>query len=123
VLDEKMKDSVKITVIATGFREVPAMRRRQEAHPSFASTHNERMDFPEPAAAPRFEPDPAPVPERIMREDVLEAPTRETLPAAELAQFEPAPPPIGVVHNSMAANFEPDNLDVPAFLRKRGEIM
>src|ERR1700739_1553274 len=28
VLDEKMKDSVKITVIATGFREVPAMRRR-----------------------------------------------------------------------------------------------
>jgi cell division protein FtsZ len=123
VLDEKMKDSVKITVIATGFREVPAMRRRQEAHPSFASTHNERMDFPEPAPAPRFEPDPAPVPERIMMENVMEAPSRETLPAAELAEFEPVPPPIGVVHNSMAANFEQDNLDVPAFLRKRGEIM
>src|SRR6516164_386137 len=28
VLDEKMKDSVKITVIATGFREVPATGRR-----------------------------------------------------------------------------------------------
>jgi cell division protein FtsZ len=123
VLDEKMKDSVKITVIATGFREVPAMRRRQEAHRSFASTHNERMDFPEPAPAPRFEPDPAPVPERIMMENVMEAPMHETSPAAELAQFDPPPPPIGVVHNSMAGNFEQDNLDVPAFLRKRGEIM
>jgi len=122
VLDEKMKDSVKITVIATGFREVPAMRRRQEAHPSFASTHNERMDFPEPAPAPRFEPDPAPVPERIMQEGVMEAPMHETSPAAELSQFDP-PAPIGVIHNSMAANFEQDNLDVPAFLRKRGEIM
>src|SRR6201993_1980183 len=41
VLDEKMKDSVKITVIATGFREVPSMRsRQQEVHNSFASTHN-----------------------------------------------------------------------------------
>jgi cell division protein FtsZ len=123
VLDEKMKDSVKITVIATGFREVPAMRRRQEAHPSFASTHNDRMDFPEPAPAPRFEPDPAHLPERIMMEDVMEAPIPETSPAAELAQFEPPPPPIDVVRNSMAANFEQDNLDVPAFLRKRGEIM
>jgi cell division protein FtsZ len=122
VLDEKMKDSVKITVIATGFREVPAMRRRQEAHPSFASTHNERMDFPEPAPAPRFEPDPAPVPERIMQEGVMEAPMHETSPAAELSQFDP-PAPIGVIHNSMAANFEQDNLDVPAFLRKRGEVM
>src|SRR6201990_371407 len=37
VLDEKMKDSVKITVIATGFREVPSMRRRlEEVHRSFA---------------------------------------------------------------------------------------
>src|ERR1700680_1162903 len=37
VLDEKMKDSVKITVIATGFREAPCARPRSEAaHPSFA---------------------------------------------------------------------------------------
>src|SRR5437870_1676949 len=42
VLDEKMKDAVKITVIATGFREMPAMRARQrEIHSSFASSHNE----------------------------------------------------------------------------------
>src|SRR6201997_269804 len=58
VLDEKMKDSVKITVIATGFREVPALRRRQqEARTSFAAAHNDRMDFPEPDSlpSPRFE--------------------------------------------------------------------
>ena len=47
VLDEKMKDNVKITVIATGFREVPGMRQRQyESRSSFASTHNDHMDFP-----------------------------------------------------------------------------
>src|ERR1700757_741479 len=46
VLDEKMKDSVKITVIATGFREVASMRARQrEVHSSFASSHNEHMEF------------------------------------------------------------------------------
>src|ERR1700747_358806 len=40
VMDDKMKDSVKITVIATGFREVPAMRARQrEIHSSFAAAH------------------------------------------------------------------------------------
>jgi hypothetical protein len=57
-----------------------------------------------------------------MQEGVMEAPMHETSPAAELSQFDP-PAPIGVIHNSMAANFEQDNLDVPAFLRKRGEVM
>jgi len=120
VLDEKMKDNVKITVIATGFREVPAMRRRTpEVHTSFAATHNDHMDFPEPepAPAPRFEPDPMPVPERIMMEDTMSEPT------AGMGQVQPDPLPIDLVRSNMAANFEQDNLDVPAFLRKRGDIM
>jgi len=117
VLDEKMKDSVKITVIATGFREVPAMRRRQqEMHNSFAATHAEMMDFPEPAPAPRFEPDP--VPERIMMENTAVEPE-----PVGLAQVEQANASVDVVRSTMTASFEPDNLDVPAFLRKRGEIM
>src|SRR6267143_5074661 len=106
VLDEKMKDNVKITVIATGFREVPAMRRRTpEVHTSFAATHNDHMDFPEPepAPAPRFEPDSMPVPERIMMEDTMSEPT------AGMAQVQPDPLPIDLVR-SMAANFEQDNL-------------
>src|ERR1700747_1215858 len=69
VLDEKMKDSVKITVIATGFREVPAMRARQrEIHSSFAAAHN-NIDF-EPEPTP-FEPESAP--ERIMKEESVPA--------------------------------------------------
>jgi cell division protein FtsZ len=40
VMDEKMKDSVKITVIATGFREAPTSRHRPlETRTSFAAAH------------------------------------------------------------------------------------
>jgi cell division protein FtsZ len=120
VLDEKMKDSVKITVIATGFREVPAMRRRQEeARPSFASMHNDPVDFPEPepTPAPRFEPDPPP--ERIMMEQ-----TAVVEPAAPgLQEVSPEVASLDALRNAMVANFEQNDLDVPAFLRKRGEIM
>jgi cell division protein FtsZ len=127
VLDEKMKDSVKITVIATGFREVPSMRRRQEEfRSSFATSHNRHMDFPEPepapAPAPRFEPEPLPVPERIMKEEEP-MPAPAPVMGVGMAEVQPDAASLDVVRSSMAANFEQDNLDVPAFLRKRGEIM
>src|SRR5712664_4715953 len=49
VMDEKMKDAVKITVIATGFREVSRVHQRPaEAHQSFAASHDDAMDFPDP---------------------------------------------------------------------------
>src|SRR5271168_1727308 len=53
VMDEKMKDAVKITVIATGFREVRSARQRtRETHTSlsFSSAHEEAMEFPEDAS-------------------------------------------------------------------------
>jgi len=51
VLDEKMKDGVKITVIATGFREAPTTRpRHPESRISFAAAHDEAMDFPDALA-------------------------------------------------------------------------
>jgi cell division protein FtsZ len=115
VLDEKMKDSVKITVIATGFSEVPAMRARQrEIHSSFASSHNE---FPEPQPAP-FEPDPEP--ERIMKE---ETPAVEPAASAGLQQVSPDATSLDALRTAMVSNFEQNDLDVPAFLRKRGEVM
>jgi cell division protein FtsZ len=120
VLDEKMKDSVKITVIATGFREVPAMRQRQnEIHSSFASTHNDHMDFPEPepAPSPRFEPDP--MPERILMVDTVPA---ESAPSG-LQQVSPEVASLDALRTAMVSNFEQNDLDVPAFLRKRGDIM
>src|SRR5450432_2228740 len=65
VLDEKMKDAVKITVIATGFREAPASRQRpQETRMSFSASHaaalEDPMDFPD-GAGPRSK-----TPEHIM---------------------------------------------------------
>src|ERR1700689_4053498 len=57
VLDEKMKDAVKITVIATGFREAPASRHRpQEIRTSFAAAHEDAMDFPEAVGSAQAEP-------------------------------------------------------------------
>src|ERR1700746_2952077 len=113
VLDEKMKDSVKITVIATGFREVPSMRARQrEIHSSFATSHNAHMEFPEPAPVP-LKPDPEP--ERIRKE---EPPVVEPA-AAGLQPVTPDTASLDGLRASMVSNFEQNDLDVPAFLRKR----
>src|SRR5881394_1921391 len=70
VLDEKMKDAVKITVIATGFKESDLRPRRHESSdPVIVSRHHERYHAPETVIEPdpvfepepAFEPDPAPV--------------------------------------------------------------
>jgi cell division protein FtsZ len=134
VLDEKMKDAVKITVIATGFREVPSGRHAQEQpRTSFASVHDNAMEFPElpDSREPRTD-----MPEHIMSsaEPTPVMPEdrgyTDSVPAASLEQIaEPVSDPmsldsvrVGVLTN-MAANFEQDDLDVPAFLRKRSEVM
>jgi cell division protein FtsZ len=133
VLDEKMKDQVKITVIATGFREIPR-RRAAETHTSFAAAHHERMErYPEMEAAspsPKFEPDD-PSPDMIMLAEREPEPAREpqmlAAPApmqsvAEVASFEAIRPSV-VATFDQTANFEGNDLDVPAFLRKGREIM
>jgi cell division protein FtsZ len=125
VMDEKMKDAVKITVIATGFRDFrPSRRRQQETHSSFAAAHHEAIDFP---AAPR-EPMPEPVPERIMSEATAEG---DRAYADDVAPVAMAPADrvsadiisLETMRSAMITNFEPDDLDVPAFLRKRNEVM
>src|SRR6516162_10262293 len=87
VLDEKMKDAVKITVIATGFREAPTGRQRQsEVRTSFAAAHDEAMDFPESVGPRDSLPEP---PKHIMSEPDMgreavndEHPVAEQIPAA-----------------------------------------
>src|SRR4030088_1867019 len=60
VLDEKMKDAVKITVIATGFREGASSRQRQkETRHSFVAGHAGAMDFPQPFGSRDPMPEPA----------------------------------------------------------------
>ena len=124
VLDEKMKDSVKITVIATGFREVPAARPFRDMRPSFASAHDDAMEFPE-TTEPMTEPE-IPAAELRMSEDRAEV-------RMEGSRFVADPPAaaqntgdvasLDAVRNALVANFEQNDLDVPAFLRKRTDVM
>jgi cell division protein FtsZ len=105
VLDEKMKDSVKITVIATGFKDGDGVRRRSEAAHASLAVSREVEDFPEMAS----EPEPPPPP-RMMEHAATEA-----------VSIEPAS--LDAMRTAMIANFEQEDLDVPAFLRKRGEVI
>src|SRR4030081_3535202 len=127
VLDEKMKDEVKITVIATGFREGASSRQRQqETRHSFAASHDDAMDFPEPFGQRD------PISDRIS-DSVSEPRMSDSM--REDHVFVPDPTLVAMAHpsgdgvsldsmrNAIVANFEQDDLDVPAFLRKRGEVM
>ena len=106
VMDEKMKDAVKITVIATGFQDSDRMRRRrEERHTPYISPRVEN-DFPE------AEMDDT-APPMIMEEEVT--PMGSATPAEVI--------PLSNVREAMVANYEQNDLDVPAFLRKRGEAM
>ncbi|MFZ0759729.1 MAG: cell division protein FtsZ, partial [Candidatus Sulfotelmatobacter sp.] len=124
VMDEKMKDAVKITVIATGFREVSRGRRpTTDVQHSFAAAHDDAMDFPDPVGP--VQPIPAAFPEFIPDTlgPMMEEPAMaESLPGA-MAQGGAEVISLDTMRSAMVANFEQDDLDVPAFLRKRGEVM
>jgi len=125
VMDEKMKDAVKITVIATGFREVSrAHQGPAEARHSFAASHDDAMgfpntDFPDPVG-PAPTPAQFPEPYRESTSDLMMEEKRmtEASPAARGEVIS-----LDTMRSAMVANFEQDDLDVPAFLRKRGEVM
>jgi cell division protein FtsZ len=105
VLDEKMKDSVKITVIATGFKDSDRSRRRQSLDSFTVSRDSEEYIEPEP--------DHEPAPTRVM--------SQFTGSSAGLSAVET--PHRDSVAEAVVASFEPDDLDVPAFMRKRTETM
>jgi cell division protein FtsZ len=113
VLDEKMKDAVKITVIATGFKESDMRRSRHHEvfDPVIVSRERDRFAEPEPIAEPAFEPEPGFQP--------------DTPPTViQQAAMPPAQPAEVISLETLRApGFVPDDLDVPAFLRKRTEVM
>jgi cell division protein FtsZ len=97
VLDEKMKDAVKITVLATGFKDSD-IRHRQESRLGFAVPE---INYPQREIMPEFEPEPMMVmqePEPQPRMEAVAAPVQRT------------------------PQFDQDDLEVPAFLRKRNEM-
>jgi cell division protein FtsZ len=110
VLDEKMKDAVKITVIATGFRETGIRNPRHHEHfdPVIVSRHHERLPVSEPVMEPEpaFEPDPAPV---VVQESTQVASHADVIPLDAMR----TPPPV----------YAAEDLDVPAFMRKRSDVM
>jgi len=102
VMDDKMKDAVKITVIATGFKDSDVRRRRLDAQSTFIPREEEEFVEPETDA----DPQPPPPPPMVMEGAATQVVT---------------PPPDGLdaMRTAMIANFEQADLDVPAFLRKR----
>ena len=116
VLDEKMKDSVKITVIATGFKESDRRQRRQESRTGFGVSPEVASWEAEDRSAPQSERDvdPEPPPPPMVME-------HSSPRAAGLASNESIS--LDSMRNAMIANFEQSDLDVPAFLRKRNETM
>jgi cell division protein FtsZ len=97
VLDEKMKDAVKITVIATGFKDEDRPRRKTEA--TGFTVHSDDD----------FDSEPAPPP-MIMEAQQQPA----AAPSSEVISLDN-------MRTAMIANFEQADLDVPAFLRKSRE--
>jgi cell division protein FtsZ len=101
VLDEKMKDAVKITVIATGFRDADRPRPKTESPGFVVSTGADDFDS---------EPTPPPM---VMESHQTSATSGPAASADVIA--------LDSMRNAMIANFEQADLDVPAFLRKRGD--
>jgi cell division protein FtsZ len=89
VIDEEMGDEVRITVIATGFEKNPSRRQLLQQRYGGASNTQSRAAQPETAVPPRA------------RESV-------SVPAGEPKREEPVQP-----------KFRPNDLDIPAFLRRR----
>jgi cell division protein FtsZ len=113
VLDEKMKDSVKITVIATGFKDSAVRRQRhsESFDPVIVPRMRERTYIPEPEPElepePKFEPDSKP----MIMQDASPA-TSARAEAIPVETVQPPPPA-----------YQPEDLDVPAFMRKRTDVM
>ncbi len=113
VLDEKMKDEVKITVIATGFKTDQPQRKERtvsSAHAAISSarTVSAYQGSPQVGATHRNNLSQANGTSYAVAMARTAPPTREN-------------PTIESVKESVKGTVEKDDLDVPAFIRKRGE--
>jgi hypothetical protein len=124
-----MKDAVKITVIATGFKEsdMRRMRHHENYDPVIisreASRHGSHQlsrdddPFDEPVTA--AEPEPVFVPESSYLPHPAPVAFQESEPGggahAEVISLE--------AMRGAVPSYQAEDLDVPAFLRKRSEVM
>jgi cell division protein FtsZ len=123
VLDEKMKEEVKITVIATGFRESQQQQQRDRSATAAA------VAISGARAAASFtptRPTELPQPQRTAAEAGIQTQTPSKPTFAPALQRTPAvptreTPSLDQVKSNVTSNFPQDDLDVPAFIRKRGD--
>ena len=121
VLDEKMKDDVKITVIATGFKEQFTRQNKSSAHVAISHARaaavgaavSPHINLPPAVATARIpDPEPEPEPTHVHAPEPAPIPERRPVPQRESTS-------IDQVTSSVKGTYEQDDLDVPAFLRKR----
>ncbi len=111
VQDEKMQDDIKITVIATGFKNDQPQRKDRTVNAAQAAISTART-------ASAYHMQSAPPVQRAVNGGAIAhavAPTRVVAPARES-------PNLATITESIKSAVEHDDLDVPAFIRKRGEI-
>ncbi|HYE24490.1 MAG TPA: cell division protein FtsZ [Clostridia bacterium] len=125
VLDEKMKDEVKITVIATGFKNEAIGHKRERVTSAGAAIEQSRtaVHFHTPSVSPREDrpyevQEPAPV---AMAQAAAAQPEPEPEPVQPATRTWQAPVPHreASLDRSVKADYQEDDLDVPAFLRKK----
>ena len=111
VVDESMGDDIRITVIATGFETNPT--RRQLISPAVRSEQQPRKktqaDKPVAAQPKRESKSPEPAPATAQQSGSSGSQQREKVEAA----------PSGSNASEAPPRFSPNNLDIPAFLRRR----
>ena len=107
VQNEKMKEEVKITVIATGFKNDRPQRKERGVSAVQAAISSVRT-------VSAYQPPQVAQPNRINGATMSSLPTRKEPPAREH-------PSLATVTEAIKGNIEPDDLDVPAFIRKRAE--
>ena len=126
VLDEKMKDEVKITVIATGFKTDHPQQRRERVTSAAAAISQQRSASaytPSPRIEPRAD--------RAIEVRSEHEPAQHAV-ATEEPAFKATPPTLLTtpqrdtttlesVKSNVKGSFEEDDLDVPAFIRKQRE--
>ncbi len=108
VIDESMGDAVRITVIATNFDTTPTMRRNMSAE-NFNPRSNKRYEPPPPVRKPELA-SVEHVPSRVTEYNSPKVSNTRTVTEADRSA---APEPI-VRNNSRL-----DDLEIPAFLRRR----
>ncbi|HET9742387.1 MAG TPA: cell division protein FtsZ [Terriglobales bacterium] len=122
VLDERMKDEVKITVIATGFKNDYPQRQERANAIAVGSSRSSSSFVPSAPSMIMQEKSIAGFAEPIMS-DPLESDIQSA--AVEVASVATSPTPATPQPISLdsvqLSGFDHDDLDVPAFLRKRNE--